>query len=213
LGFGFAARGALGGTALGLALRRGRRKVAALALWGGIGFLIGGFSNVLPFFVLEAGGIAFSTDIDGALGGAVLGALGGTALGLALRRGRRRVAALALFGVIGFLAGGFLGASLLAFLFFRSGGGMLQVASPGIALLDGALGGAALGLALRDGRKIIGLALAGALGFWIGSIIANYIHYWLGFGFLLTVIMFSLQGIIGGASLGAALGFLEKRME
>ena len=80
----------------------------------------------------------------------------------------------------------------------------------GIDLLDGALGGAALGLALRDKREIIGLALAGALGFLIGSMIATYLHYWLGFGFLLTVIMFSLQGIIGGASLGAALGYLEK---
>jgi len=213
VGFGFAARGALGGTTLGLALRRGRRMTAALALWGAIGFLIGGFVNALPMVLLEfgGGGIDF---LDEALGGAVLGALGGTALGLALRKGRRRTAALALFGVIGFVAGGFLGASLCySFLFFRSGGGMLQVAPPGIALLDGALGGAALGLALRDGRKIIDLALAGALGFWIGSLIANYLQHWLGFGFLLTVCMFSLQGIIGGASLGAALGFLEKRME
>ena len=88
---------------------------------------------------------------------------------------------------------------------------MLQVAPPSIALLDGALGGAALGLALKDGTKIIGLALAGALGFWLGSIIANYIHHWLGFGFPLTVTMFSVQGIIGGASIGAVMGYLEKR--
>lgn len=210
LGFGFAAKGALGGTALGLALRGGRR-TAALALWGGIGFLIGGFANVLPMVLVEFGG-GMIDFLDEALGGAVLGGLGGTALGLALRRGRRGVATLALFGGIGFVAGGFLGASLCySFLFFRSGGGMFQVAPPGIALLDGAFGGAALGLALRDGRKVIGLALAGALGFWLGSMITNYLHSWLGFGFLLTVFMFSLQGIIGGASLGAVLGYLEKR--
>ena len=88
---------------------------------------------------------------------------------------------------------------------------MFPAVSSGIVLLDGALGGAALGLALRDRRKIIGLALAGALGFWIGLVIANYLQHWLEFGWLLLpVIKFSLQGIIGGASLGAVLGYLEK---
>ena len=195
------------------------KKIAMFALFGAVGFGIGGlFPGPAALFAFAA---SFQrTDWPSAVialailgfGFATEGALGGTALGLALGKGRRMTAALALFGGIGFVAGGFLGASLCySFLFFRSGGGMLQVAPPGIALLDGALGGAALGLALRDGRKIIGLALAGALGFWLGSMIANYVHHWLGFGFLLTVFMFSLQGIIGGASIGAVMGYLEKQ--
>ncbi len=211
VGFGFAARGALGGTALGLALRGGRRMTANLALWGAIGFLIGGLVNILPMVLVEFGG-GMIDFLDEALGVAVLGGLGGTALGLSLSKVRRRTIAVALLGGIGVVAGGFLGAFLShSFLFFRSGGGMLQVAPPGIALLDGALGGVVLGLALRGGRTIIGLGFAGSLGFWLGSLIANYLQSWLGFGFLLTFAMFSVQGIIGGASLGATLGYLEKQ--
>ncbi len=42
-GFGFVANEALGETAHGLALRKGRRMIATLALLGAIGFLAGGF--------------------------------------------------------------------------------------------------------------------------------------------------------------------------
>ena len=67
----------------------------------------------------------------------------------------------------------------------------------------GMVGGGALGLALQNRREIIGLALAGALGFGIGGMIlyATHLDRWL---------EFVLMGIIGGAFLGAALGYLEK---
>ena len=187
------------------------KRIAMLALFGAIGFGIGGlFPGPAALFAFA--GSFQRTDWPSAifafavlgLGFAAKGALGGTALGLALSRGRRRVAALALFGSIGFLAGGL----LFLFLIPR---GMYLAHSSGIVLLDGALGSAALGLALRDRRKIVGLALAGALGFWLGLMISNYFTSWLQFGWLLLpVIKFSLQGLIGGALIGAFMGYLEK---
>ena len=221
LGLGFAAKGALGGTALGLASRKGRRMTASLALFAAIGFLAGG----LLFLFLVPGGMfrnVFSITEMGyeptaiwLLVAAVFGVLGfglaanellgQTAPGLTLTRGRRRVAALAILGAIGLLVGGLLWA-------FLSPGGMYLAKSSGIILLDGALGGAALGLALRDKRKMIDLTLAGAFGFWLGLMIADYFTTWLQSGWLLLpVIKFCIQGIIGGASLGAILGYLERQ--
>ncbi len=125
LGFGFIARGALGGTALGLALRKGRRMIATLALFGAIGFLAGGL-----LFLFLVPGVMFrevppSTETGTEIWPlvvfvlAVLGfgfvaneALGVTAPGTALRKGRKIIAALALFGAIGFLGGGFIFAFL-----------------------------------------------------------------------------------------------------
>ena len=64
-------------------------------------------------------------------------------------------------------------------------------------------------LGLKDKMKIIGLALAGFLGFGIGWLIANNLSYrydW----WLQAIVRFTLSGIIGGALLGATLGYLER---
>ena len=221
LGLGFAAKGAFGGTALGLASRKSRRMTASLALFAAIGFLAGG----LLFLLLVPGGMfrnvfsitemGYKPTVVWLLVAVVFGILGfglaanellgQTAPGLTLTRGRRRVAALAILGAIGLLVGGLLWA-------FLSPGVMYLAKSSGIILLDGALGGAALGLALRDKRKMIDLTLAGAFGFWLGLMIADYFPTWLQSGWLLLpVIKFCIQGIIGGASLGAILGYLERQ--
>lgn len=72
-------------------------------------------------------------------------------------------------------------------------------------VLAGVIGGASLGLALKDGRKIASLAVLGALGFTFGIILA----FILGFlGFVPQSELGSLgaiAGAIGGTSLGLAL--------
>jgi MFS family permease len=67
----------------------------------------------------------------------------------------------------------------------------------------GAVGGAALGLALRDWKKAILLAVVGSIAFGIGL---GYI----GFVVLSLSFLFALQGLVGGAIGGAALGLTVK---
>jgi hypothetical protein len=81
--------------------------------------------------------------------------------------------------------------------------------APGVCI------GIALGLTFLDLNKIIGLGLAGALGFGIGMLIVYpSFHPWTGLGIpgnLKPWFGWILWGVIGGAFLGAALGYLEKR--
>ena len=65
--------------------------------------------------------------------------------------------------------------------------------------------GASLGVAFLDPRRMLFLALAGAVGFGIGFIFLEFVSMILGGTFLSIV----GTGFIGGASLGAALGYLE----
>ena len=135
------------------------------------------------------------------------GACGGAALGLALRS-RKRVAALALAGSLGFGVSFFL-FFVLAFLF----------GFPLVSVGMGAFGGILLGLALADWRGVVLLGLAGMVGFGIGGAIAAALGMpvlgidweqpplWL----VLYVLVQALVGLIGGASLGAAFGYLESR--
>lgn len=66
--------------------------------------------------------------------------------------------------------------------------------------------GASLGVAFLDLGRIVVLALAGAVGFGIGFGFLDYLTYFFG-----TTQFATVAGIIGGASLGAALGYLERR--
>lgn len=164
------------------------KRIARFALFGAIGFGVGGLIAVVPIGVA---GESYS------LGLIPMGAIGGTALELALKR---KVATLALLGAIGFLAGSLAG-------FFIEGLAREGSGLAGFLFLAvmGMIGGAAIGLALRNRRAIIGLAIAGALGFGIGWIFLYTtsldLDPWLG-----SVLL----GIIGGTSLGATLGYLEK---
>ena len=160
------------------------KRIAKFALFGTIGFGIGGAIRLIGFGVVEL---------------LIMGAIGGAALGLALKRGWGKVTILALLGAIGFSVG-----TVIAVF------SMLD--APDNSLTDfitgavaGAIGGLALGLALWDWRKFIGLTLAGALGFVIGALFLVI------FGIYYEhVAWFAGPGIVGFTFLGAALGFLEK---
>jgi hypothetical protein len=135
------------------------------------------------------------------------GACGGAALGLALRS-RKRVVALALAGSLGFGVSFFL-FFVLAFLF----------GFPLVSVGMGAFGGILLGLALADWRGVVLLGLAGMVGFGIGGAIAAALGMpvlgidweqpplWL----VRYMLVQAMVGLIGGASLGAAFGYLESR--
>jgi hypothetical protein len=135
------------------------------------------------------------------------GACGGAALGLALRSWKR-VAALALVGSLAFGVSFFV-FFILAFLFGFS------LVSVGM----GAFGGLMLGLALADWRRVVLLGLAGMIGFGVGGAIAAALGMpVLGIDWdqpplllVLYVLVQAMVGLIGGASLGAALGYLEHR--
>lgn len=138
------------------------------------------------------------------------GACGGAGLGLALRSWKRMVA-LAVAGFLGFGLGSFL-FFVLAFLF-----GLHPV---GVAMGVGLLGGVMLGLTFGDWKRVVLLGLAGLAGFGIGGAIAAALRMpTILFAdweqppllLLLYVLVQAMVGIIGGASLGAALGYLERR--
>ena len=186
---------------------------AVLGIYGG-GFAIAGGVG-LPMF-----GAIFSGDylafLKYPLVFSVGGAFAGAVLGLGLRDGRK-AALMALLGAVGVFFGSFI-ATILYFLvswvFFGAGGGVLEEALSAAAL--GMVVGALLGLSFRSFRGMVVVALMGLVGFGIGGLIAAALQ---GFPVQPSEGLFSLQsaafgaveGIIGGASLGAALGYLESR--
>ncbi len=200
--------------------------VLQFALFGAVGFGIGwtllgvfggGFAIAggvgLPMF-----GAIFSGDFLALLVYTLVfsvgGAFGGAVLGLGLRDGRR-AAVMALLGAVAFFFGSFIVTSLyfLFSFFFGAGYGLLETAS---AAALGLVVGAALGLSLRSGKSTAVLALMGLVGFGIGGTLAAASQ-----GFPLqpseglfswqSAVFGAIEGLIGGASLGVALGYLEKR--
>ena len=72
--------------------------------------------------------------------------------------------------------------------------------------------GASLGAAFLDWTTIVALAVAGAVGFSIGSLPADSLRFSIPiFRQLGEAGSVAITGIIGGATLGAALGYLENR--
>ena len=143
------------------------------------------------------------------------GACGGAGLGLGLRSWKR-VAALALMGAVGFGVG-------LFPLFILGFIGLLPNWTS-IAMGIGVVGGAALGLVFGDLKRLAILALAGLVGFGIGAVItealrmpfalypfeADFAELWRAPVLLLQHLLVQVMvGLIGGASLGVALGYLE----
>ena len=182
---------------------------ALLGVFGG-GFAVAGGVG-LPMF-----GAIFSEDFPAliryALVFSVGGAVGGAALGLGLRDGRK-AAGMALLGAVGFLFGSFIVTGLYFFFsfFFGAGYSFLEMVS---AAALGLVVGVVLSLALRSWRGTAVLALMGLVGFGIGGLIAAALQGFPsqpseGVPSWQSVVFGAIEGLIGGASLGAALGYLE----
>jgi hypothetical protein len=158
--------------------------------------------SIMQFIILGAVGFGLVGVIPLPLNVLIGGAVGGALLGLALKD-FRRVVILAGLGELGLVIGLFAGVTIGSFFNFS------EVL---IAAMVGAVVGASLGLAFGDWRTIVALALAGAVGFSVGSLPADSLRFsipilrQLGEGGSIAII-----GTIGGASLGAALGYLESR--
>jgi hypothetical protein len=187
-------------------------------VWTLLGVFGGGFALAggvgLPMF-----GAIFSEDFLALLRYALVfsvgGAFGGAVLGLGLRDGRK-AAGMALLGAVGFFFGSFIVAGLyfLFSFFFGAGYGFLESVS---AAAMGLVLGVVLSLALRSWRGTAGLALVGLLGFGIAGLITAALQ-----GFPLqsfeggplswqSAVFGSIEGLLGGASLGAAFGYLRNR--
>ena len=186
--------------------------VMRFALFGAGGFGIGGTiaGACWPLASFTSGASALMFILSGAVGGA--------SLGLALKD-RRKTMSLALLGIVGFGVGGIV-ALLVAFGVFAPISALTGSADYGVrgemGALGGAVVGASLGLAFGDGRSIATLAVAGAVGFGVGVIVGAFsVRALFGADFLVgnsgTIMLYALTGISGGASLGAALGYVEDR--
>jgi len=185
-----------------------RTGIIRFVLLGAVGFGIGG---AIVWAALSLRWLP-ETVILPLLGIGIGGVIGGASLGLALKD-RIKTVALALLGALGFTYGISV-AFILAFI------GLLVPQSElgslvAMGLLAGAIGGASLGLALWDWKRVTTLAMAGAVGLSAGAIVGEFCRRVIfGGSFLLdnsaeTMIVFAVTGIIAGALLGATLGYLE----
>jgi hypothetical protein len=138
-------------------------------------------------------GVAIGTSLAG-LGTLLGGPVGGAALGLALKDFRRAVF-MALLGALGL----FLGVSIALMV-----GSYFSYPVMPTAAFVGAILGAALGLAFGDWRRVLILGVVGSVGCGVGVLAGGSLQP---VAAMMGVIVFA--GIIGGASLGAALGYLE----
>ena len=181
-------------------------EIIKFALIGAIWFGSGGV--VLGYFMREGAEnpmVAFFAMV-------FFGAIGGAALGLVLKR---RVMALAIAGTIGFTAGGLLGVlgmvlGLLPPTDWEAGLSEILESVP-LSVLIGISLGVALGLALQERWKAMGyLVVAGVLGGVIGSLITGNMPL---HTMPLNWLLLGLQGVIGGAFMGVALGLLEMKAQ
>ena len=195
--------------------------VMRFVLFGAVGFGIGW--AIAGFF--NSGFIAITAPMFPPGGGAqpppwwislmpplswfIAGVCGGAGLGLALRSWKR-VLALTVAGLLGFGLGSLL-FLVIAFLF-----GLRPV---GVAAGAGLCGGVLLGLTFGDWRRVVALGLMGMVGFGAGGAIAAamgmppFVPDWERPPLLLVayVLVQAMVGLLGGASLGATLGYLENR--
>ncbi len=168
-------------------------------------------SILLRFVLLGAAGFgvgfAMVAITEGRLGYSAAGALGGVALGMAWKDMKTAIA-LTVASAVGFGIGVLIWFITMSALEFRS-----QLF---VGVVEGAVGGAALGLALWDWKSIVHLGLVGALGFGIGGGVEDilrqrFIEPGPGVNVMWPTLYSAIQGAIGGAALGAALGLLKRQ--
>ena len=171
--------------------------IGKLTIFGTLGFAVG-WAIGGALLVLE----------EPFLGFPISGAIGGASLGFALG-GWRKAGILALVCAIGFGVG-----SLAAFFI------VLAVWEPPgyvegffLGAVGGAVGGASLGLAFMSWGKAGLLALAGAVGFGIAGQVSWDLFRGSDQAVLGAVTKVAIWGVVGGAFLGATLGYLERKRE
>jgi hypothetical protein len=169
--------------------------VLRFVVLGAVGFGIGG-AITRPLSLLLPGMVGLLLTL------LIAGAVGGASLGLALMDWRR-VVILAVLGALGLTLGVMAGLNL---------GSFISYSEVPIAAIAGAMVGASLGAAFRDWRTILALAVAGAVGFSVGVSAGDFLRFSVpiirGVGEVGSIIV---AGLVGGVSLGAALGYLETR--
>ena len=171
------------------------KRIVKFAVYGAIGFGVGGAIGGVVWIALDAPQLGFP----------ILGAIGGASLGLSLKH-RKRAIFLALAGAIGFGVG-FLAGFFIVLTIWEP----VRVEGLFLGAVGGALGGASFGLVLRNWRKAGLFALAGAIGFGIAVQAFWDLLRGLSPQVLWGAITLAIWGIVGGAVLGAALGYLGKR--
>ncbi len=176
-----------------------RTSLARFVLFGAAGFGIGG-TIAWPigyYFLIE-------------LMIPIAGGLGGASLGLALRD-RRKLVVLALLGALGTFLGLLVAAILYSYVGTYDVNYSLVVTGP----VFGTVLGASLGLAFLDLRRIVALALAGVAGFGVGvpagEFLGPLVDSFEDIPFFENAPFIFIAGVTGGAALGAALGYLERR--
>jgi len=187
------------------------KSILAFALLGAVGFGIGGIVGAViwgsPATIITKDGVEYTVWLTLNAGQiflsiALIGALGGASLGLGLRNWRKAGVA-ALVGAVGFSTATFIGMVIQLSLWGSSPpyfAGLFSGAIIGIVF------GASLGLALR-GWKVAGLlALAGAIGFGVMFQATSNLEFEVS-----SAKSFGIGGAIAGATLGVALGYLERR--
>jgi hypothetical protein len=174
-------------------------RIRVFALWGAIGYSAGGAIGGAVWFNFDAPQFGF----------AILGAVGGALLGMVSGMWSRRwipVVASAVGLDVGFMLVFFL-ALVVAIPIYGQGFFMGAV--------GGAIGGAALGIALRGWKNVGLLALASAVGFGIAVQVTRWALFveWLAQRphILMGASVVAIWGAIGGAFVGAALGYIHKR--
>ena len=175
------------------------KSILQLALWGALGFGIGGV--IAGALLIAFRGVSLWIIIGGLI---IMGAIGGASLGLVLY-GWKRAWHLSLAGAIGMPLG------CIAALYFSWDLQLYWVAY----LSWGTILGASLGIAFWSWKRIWFLTLAGAIGFVLAWLIQWGLREWIPIETWAArdIMTFVTWGMVPGASLGAAIGYLEKRRQ
>jgi hypothetical protein len=178
--------------------------ILRFVIFGAVGFGVCG-AIALALSLLWAGKFPlFALAVLFVLAVLIAGAVGGASLGLALNDSRL-TALLALYGAGGILLGLPLGGSLAS---------SFNNSELYIAAIAGAMIGGLLGVALGDLRSILTLTFAGAVGFGVGYFAGDLLRASVpilreGGEIVGQLGSITTAEVVGGASLGAALGYLE----
>jgi len=185
-----------------------KRGIASFMRWGALGFVLGSLVAILPVLVLEFFRNFLSDDSSMLdyfqlfVSYAVMGGIGGALLGIEALNDTTKARQLALAGALGFGLGAILPYPIAS----STATGEIPGFVPGA--VTGLVGGAALGLALKQRRTAEYLALTGAILF----AVAHQILYNRFFFDALNLLpRLPIEAAIGGAALGATMGYLKKK--